>query len=135
RFDNLDVQPAGLDVLNSADLVIFSRDTNSGDYTNTPEEVEIWTEGITVPMIILTPFILRISRWDMAGTEGILETDKTSGFGPLVALEPDHPVFTGVLDDQDEANVFDEDALGPDDSIDFLNIFDDDGMVGNGTVL
>jgi hypothetical protein len=71
----------------------------------------------------------------MVETDGILDTDKASGFGPLVATEPDHPIFEGVLDDQDEAVVFDEDALGPDDSIDFINILDDDGMVGNGKVL
>jgi hypothetical protein len=134
-FDDLDVQPGGLDVLNSADLVIFSRDTNSGDYVNTFDEQEIWAESVTAPMIILTPFVLRGSRWDMALSESILETNKAAGFGPLVATDPDHPVFAGVLDDNDEAVVFDEDALGPDDSIDFLDIFDDDGMVGNGTVL
>jgi hypothetical protein len=133
-FDNLDLNPDGLDVLNAADLVIVSRDTNSGDY-NTPEEVEIWAEGITAPMIILSPFVLRNNRWFMVDTDGILETDKVSGFGPLVATEPDHPVFAGVLNDEDEAVVFDEDALGPDDSIDFINTFDDNGMVGNGTVL
>jgi hypothetical protein len=134
-FDNLDLDPGGLDVLNSADLVLYSRDTNSGDYDDSFEEQEAWTELISVPMIILTPFILRTSRWDMAATEGIQETDKISGFGPLVARDPSHPVFAGVLDNEGEADIFDEDALGPDDSIDFLNIFDDEGMVGNGTVL
>ena len=131
---HLEIDESGLDVLNSADLVIFSRDTNSGDY-NDPAEQEFWTEGIAVPMIILTPFVIRTSRWDMTPTDGILETSKDVGFRPLLALEPDHPVFAGVLDANNEADVFDEDALGTDDSIDFLDILDDDGKVGNGTVL
>ncbi len=133
-FDTMELDESGLDTLNSADLVIFSRDTNSGDY-NDPVEQELWTEGITVPMILMSPFTLRTSRWDMAPSDGILETSKDVGFGPLLALQPDHPVFAGVLDENNEADVFDEDALGPDDSIDFLDIRDEDGMVGNGTVL
>ena len=134
RFDELDLEPEGIETLNSADLVIFSRDTNSGDY-NEFDEQEAWTEGVTVPMMILTPFVLRSSRWDMAESTGILETNKDDGIGDLIALEKDHPLFVGALNDQGEADIWDEDILGPDDSIDFLDIFDDDGKVGNGTVL
>ena len=133
-YDDLDFEPDDIDVLNSADLVIFSRDTNSGDY-NEIDEQEAWTEGVTAPMMILTPFVLRSSRWDMAETTGILETNKDDGLGNLVSLDKDHPLFVGALDERGEADIWDEDILGPDDSIDFLDIFDDDGKVGNGTVL
>lgn len=138
-FEDLDVNPAGLDVLNSADLVIFSRDTNSGDY-NEPDEQEAWAEGVTVPMLVMTPFTIRNNRWDFTESSAIQEMD--DGVDVLIALEPEHPLFAGVLDENNEAIVWDEDApfLGPDgleaDSIDFLNIFaDDDNRVGNGQVL
>ena len=33
-YDDLDFEPQDIETLNSADLVIFSRDTNSGDYND-----------------------------------------------------------------------------------------------------
>ncbi|MCA9217459.1 MAG: PEP-CTERM sorting domain-containing protein [Planctomycetales bacterium] len=129
RYD----QPGGLDVLNSADIVLFSRDTNSGDY-NDVEEQEQWTEGVTVPMIILTPYVLRANRWDMVESSGILDPGDDWEAEPLEALVPDHPIFAGALTNG-VADIWDEDLLGDGDNIDFLDIFDEDGMVGNGTVL
>ena len=134
RFDDLTSNPEEIDILNSGDIVIFSRDTNSGDY-NDPDEQEAWTEGVTDPMIILTPFVVRANRWDMTASSGIVETNKDEGIGPLEAIVPDHPIFAGVLDASNEAEIWDVEALGDDDSIDFLNVFDEDGMVGDGTVL
>jgi hypothetical protein len=134
RFDDFELDDSSLAVLNDADLVIFSRDTNSGDY-NDPVEQETWTEGITVPMIVLSPFVLRTSRWQMVDSEGIIDTDKANGIGPLSPLDPTHPIFAGALDANNEADIWDEDVLGPDDSIDFIDAFNDDGKVGNGTLL
>ena len=133
-FDDLDLFREELDTLNAADLVIFSRETNSGDY-NELDEQEAWAEGVKVPMMIMTPFTPRNNRWDMVAESGILETNKDEGIDPLEAYVPDHPVFAGALDENGTAVIWDEEALGPDDSIDFLNIFDEDGMVGNGEVL
>lgn len=134
-FDNFETDDSRLSVLNSADVVIYSRDTNSGDY-NDPAEHEIWTEGITVPMLLMTPFTLRSNRWDMAASTAIQEYDKdANAAGPLVALDKTHPIFTDALDANGEAEVFDPDALGDADSIDFLSDFIDDGKLGNGTVL
>lgn len=133
-FDALDFEPEGLDVLNSGDIVIFSRDSNSGDY-NEPDEQDAWAEGVTNPMIILTPYVIRSNRWDMVDGSGIQETNKDDGIGNLVPVDPDHPLFAGALDEQGTADIWDEDLLGPDDNIDFLNVFDEDGKVGNGTVL
>ena len=134
RFDDLDIAPEGLDILNSGDIVIFSRDSNSGDY-NEPDEQDAWAEGVTVPMIILTPYVIRSNRWDMVDATGIQETNKDDGIGNLEPVDPTHPLFVGALDAQGTADVWDEEALGPDDNIDFLNVIDDDGKVGNGTVL
>lgn len=133
-FDDLDAAPEDLDILNSADVVIFSRDSNSGDY-NEPDEQEAWAEGVTVPMMIMTPFTVRNNRWDMVDSASILDTDKDTGIDPLEAYVPDHPVFAGALNENGEADIWDEDLLGPNDSIDFLNVLDEDGMVGNGEVL
>lgn len=134
RFDDLENDRSGLEILNSADLVIFSRDTNSGDY-NSFDEQEAWTELVTVPMIIMSPFVIRNNRWDMVDSAGILETSKDVGIGNLVPLDAAHPIFAGALDANGEVDVWDEEILGPDDSIDFLDTFEDGGRVGNGVAL
>ena len=48
----------------AADLVIMSRDSNSGDY-NDELEHQFWTSDFATPLIIMTPYLLRSSRWDM----------------------------------------------------------------------
>ena len=124
-FDDLEFDPGRVDELNAGDLVIFSRDSNSGDYNTDPVEAEAWLEGVTDPMIILTPYVLRSSRWimvDATGTPDALE--------PMQAIDPSHPIFAGVaLNAQNEVEVWDQ--LGPDDNIDITDAFD----VGNGTLI
>lgn len=132
-YSDLELDESGLETLNSADIVIFSRDTNSGSY-NDPLEHEIWTQEVTAPMIIMTPYVLRNNRWDMADGDAILEHDKVNTIGSLEPLDPDHPIFAGALTDG-LADVWDEEILGDADSIDFLNLYDEDGMLGYGTVL
>jgi hypothetical protein len=125
-FDDLDVDETKLDQLNAADLVIFSRDSASGDY-NSPSEQEIWTEGITAPMLIFTPYVLRASRWSMVDGETIVDA-----LEPLHALVPTHPIFQGVtLDASNQVDVWDEDLLEDEDHIDILSGVD----TGNGEVL
>ena len=116
-----------IDLLNSGEMVIFSRDSNSGDYNNTEDEVLIWTAGVQVPMIVMTPYVLRDSRWRMVNGAGLGDA-----LEPMEVLQPVHPFFEGVeLDALNQVDIWDETIFGPDDNIDIINVTD----VGNGEVL
>jgi hypothetical protein len=76
-------------VFNTADLVIFSRQTAS-DQVNGP----IWDQ-VRAPMIVMSPYLLRTSRWGWIATEAVPgETPFT-----LTLLDPAHPLFAGVPSD------------------------------------
>jgi hypothetical protein len=125
-FLDIDLEEDRLDLLNSADLVIVSRDANSGEYNTTEEEIQLWTEGITVPMLVLTPFHMRSSRWRMVNATGTpLALDH------MEVLEPTHPVFEGVELDGGSVEIWDPDVLGDDANINLTDALD----VGNGQVL
>lgn len=47
--------------LNAADLVIYSRNSNSGSYDD-DDEINQWN-SITTPMILMSPYLARSSRW------------------------------------------------------------------------
>lgn len=94
---DLDVNPAALDELNAADLVIVSRDTNSGNY-NAAAEVQIWNTQVTTPLIQLSAFLVRSNRWLWFN-----DTSIPASLGTEIAVEdPDHPIFDGITLDGDD---------------------------------
>jgi hypothetical protein len=77
--------------LNAADLVIISRNTNSGDYATDAAEVASW-DAITTTVWLGSGFIARNSRWnwvDSAATVAyngdITAQNATAGAHPLYA--------------------------------------------------
>ncbi|MCP4612885.1 MAG: hypothetical protein GY845_29685 [Planctomycetes bacterium] len=111
--------------LNAADLVIVSRNSNSGDYDD-DNEIDQWN-SITTPMIVMTPYFTRSSRW--------LWVDNTSLAGDgstptLQAVNAAHPVFIGVnLDTKNQVDIFDQ-TVGSG-TVSFYDSID----VGNGTLI
>jgi hypothetical protein len=91
-----------IDTLESADLIIVSRATNSSVY-NDPAG---WN-GIAKPLILLSAYISRSTRWQWFNTD-LLHGDGNSG-APLMRVEQtDHPIFAGVeLDENNEVAVLD----------------------------
>jgi hypothetical protein len=63
-----DMQTLDADSLNEADLVIVSRDTNSGGYDD-DDEVTQWN-NITVPLIQASAYLIRSSRWQWINSTG-----------------------------------------------------------------
>lgn len=102
---------------NEADLVVMSRDSGSGDY-NDPIEHEAWTSGFETPMIVMTPYLLRSSRWQMVDAAGI--TDATN---PMLVSMPEHPIFEGIELSADNTVEF-WSQLGENDNIDLLDTTD-----------
>ena len=90
---------AKIAALNAADLIIVSRDGNSGDYDD-GEEVTQWN-AIETPIILTAAHIYRSSRWRWMDS-----TSTTNVTADLLAVLPDHPVFIGVaLDANNQVNI------------------------------
>ena len=55
--------------LNASDLIILSRDLNSGDYASNATEVGQWN-GIKKPLLMLVAHVARNDRWQWVETTG-----------------------------------------------------------------
>ena len=87
--------------LNAADLIILSRDLDSGSYASNATEVTQWN-GITKPVLMLIAHVARNDRWQWVETAG-----QTDGSPALQAVKTDHFIFNGVtLDANKQVNVF-----------------------------
>ncbi len=92
---------AKIGTLNAADLIILSRDLNSGDYASNATEVTQWN-GIKKPILMLIAHVARNDRWQWVETTGQNDAQPA-----LQAVKTDHPVFNGVtLDANQRVNVF-----------------------------
>jgi len=78
-----------LDALNAADLVIVSRNSNSGDYANDDEETQ-WN-SVTSPLILMSTHIVRSSRWKFLDT-----TSTNNAVALMQAADLTSPAFAGV---------------------------------------
>jgi hypothetical protein len=111
---------AKIDALNAADLVIFSRNSNSGDYNNGNERDQ-WN-GLTVPLVSMAMHPIRSSHWKWFNTTTI-----NTAVPLMQPADPANAIFAGVTLD---ANGLIE-ALGPTMGSSFPGLKD----AGNGTVL
>ncbi len=92
---------AKIATLNAADLIILSRDLNSGDYASNATEVTQWN-GIKKPILMLIAHVARNDRWQWVETTGQNDAQPA-----LQAVKADHFIFTGVtLDANQRVNVF-----------------------------
>ncbi|MHC4740774.1 MAG: hypothetical protein ACYS8Z_02615, partial [Planctomycetota bacterium] len=105
-----------IDELNAADLIIISRDTNSGDYASNAQEVSDWN-GIETPIILQPAHIYRSSRWRW------MNSTSTGGtMAPLQAVMTDHPIFDGVtLDASDQVAILTSTSSVGDGNVDPTN--------------
>jgi hypothetical protein len=67
----LELDEAQVATLNAADLVILSRNSNSGDYATDDTEVALWN-SVTTPIINSSTHIVRSSRWKWVDSTTIL---------------------------------------------------------------
>ncbi len=110
---------AKIAALNAADLVIVSRNLDSGSYDD-GQEITQWN-SLTSPQILLSTHVARNSRWKVLNT-----ADTPSGVPVLQAVDSAHPVFAGVALD---ANGQVQAMTGGDGS------FPGTADAGNGTVI
>jgi len=85
------VEADELATMNEADLVIVSRDTDSGNYANDAAEIALWN-GVETPLIQCSAYIIRSNRWQWVNSTG---TPAIGASDNLVIVQ-DHPIFKGV---------------------------------------
>jgi len=90
----IELDDAKIALLNSADLVIVSRNSNSGDYDDGDEPTQ-WN-SIATPLIQSSTHIVRSSRWKWFDT-----TSTNNDIVTVQAVDLDSPVFDGVALDAD----------------------------------
>lgn len=98
-YSALDTTPADIATLNSADLVLVSRNSNSGDYASNVDEVAAW-DSLTAPVILGNAYISRSNRWSWVSTEAI-QTDYGLDTSAPVGTSTTHPYYAGALPNED----------------------------------
>jgi hypothetical protein len=85
--------PAFASQLNNFDLIIASRQVNSGDYQDDPERA--YWHGLTKPMIFMSGYVLRNNRLQFFTADDIPDINN-QGPVTLTAVQPSHPIFQGI---------------------------------------
>ncbi len=93
-----------LAILESADLIITSRNSNSGNYATDPTEIEQWN-SVPTPMIMMTAYWVRSNRWLWINSTTI---EEYSPEAMMQVVDSAHPVFKGVTTVDGQVDVIDE---------------------------
>lgn len=89
KYENLTT--AGVATLNSFDLVIISRNNNSGLYGTNADVRANWM-AVTKPVLIMSPYVARSSRLQLFSSDGGIDGGGTS----VTTTLTDHPIFTEI---------------------------------------
>ncbi len=81
-----------LELLNRADLIIISRDSDSRQYDDGAVEKANWNSKIARPILNLNAFYMQANRWNWVPASDTWHYEA----GPMRILEPNHPVMEGV---------------------------------------
>ncbi len=81
-----------LELLNRADLIIISRDSDSRQYDDGAVEKANWNSKIARPILNLNAFYMQANRWNWVPASDTWHY----AAGPMRVLEPNHPVMEGV---------------------------------------
>lgn len=88
-WDNLDA--AGANTLNGYDLVLISRNTNSGNFGSDATVRANWM-SVTTPVIVMSAYITRNTRLQLFDSGGFDE----GGSLNVTSVDSNHPLFIGV---------------------------------------
>jgi len=100
----MDLDDDKLATLESADLIIASRNSNSGNYASDPAEVTQWN-AVPTPFIMMTAYWCRNNRWLWINDTNINE------YAPeamMQVVDSAHPVFEGIKPVDGLVDVIDE---------------------------
>jgi len=104
-WNNIDADATKLAALNAADLIIVSRDLNSGSYANNATELTRWNTDIKKPVLCVMAHMARsngaLDRWRWLSNTGQNDATPT-----LQAVATAHPIFSGVtLNASNQVNI------------------------------
>jgi hypothetical protein len=114
-----------LATLESADLIIGSRTSNSGNYATDATEVTQWN-SVPTPLIMMTAYWCRNNRWLWINADSIEEYAAET---MMQVVESAHPVFEGIKPVNGLVDVIDETVDSGQNSFVLTN------DVGNGTLI
>jgi len=100
--DYMTLDASKIAALEAADLIIVSRNSNSGNYDD-EDEVNQWN-SITTPIILQSSFLTRSNRWQWLNSTSITELSVET---MLRAVDESHPVFSGVTLADGQINIVD----------------------------
>ncbi len=121
-YETLDA--AKIATMDNADLVIVSRNTNSGGYID-GEETTQWN-SVDTPLILLSGYIPRSSRWQWINSGS---TEEFSSESMMEVVDSSHPMFAGVTIENNEVDMID--GTVNDGEVSFISSSD----IGNGTLI
>jgi hypothetical protein len=81
-----------LELLNRADLIIISRDSDSRQYDDSEQEKADWNRKIARPILNLNAFYMQANRWNWVPASDTWHYPA----GPMRVLEPNHPIMEGI---------------------------------------
>jgi hypothetical protein len=87
----VNLSDADISNLNAFDLVIVGRATASADFDDAADETN-WNTRITKKVMIMSAFLTRMNRLGWQTANNVPDSGPT----PLVAVNPNHPVFAGI---------------------------------------
>jgi len=126
--DYTEVSEGELANLEAADLIIVSRNSNSGNYAGDVNEITLWN-SVDTPLILMSAYLTRNSKWQWIDS-GTTNQGVPTTLMDVIAV--DHPIFEGVtteaVDSMNLAYVIDDMI-----SAETTEIASTD--VGNGTLL
>ena len=114
-----------LAILESADLIIASRNSNSGNYATDAAEIAQWN-SVPTPLIMMTAYWVRSNRWLWINSTTI---EEYSPEAMLQVVDSTHPVFKGVTPVDGLVDVIDETVNNGENSFVITN------DVGNGILI
>ena len=84
-----------LATLNDADLIMMSRNSNSGNYATDAAEITAWN-SIETPLMLLSCYLTRSSRWQWINNTTI---EEYLGESLMEVVDDSHPIFSGIPTD------------------------------------
>jgi hypothetical protein len=114
-----------LATLESADLIIASRNSNSGNYASDATEVTQWN-SVPTPLIMMTAYWCRNNRWLWINDTTI---EEYAAEAMMQVVDSAHPVFEGIKPVNGLVDVIDETVNSGQNSFILTN------NVGNGTLI
>lgn len=93
-YDDISNDAPSLSALNAADLVLVSRNTNSGDYASSASEKSAWA-GVTSNLWLGSAFLAQSNRWAWSTSGTTYQTYNGDVTAPDASMAA-HPIYSGV---------------------------------------